>query len=95
MPKIPFAKTGAIRIFKELIETVEYLKEHKISLMSLERKNRYVFCCRRVDISYICAIAHFERRLIGERSKEGINAARIKGRITGRPALDKEKLTQH
>ena len=39
------------------------------------------------------AIAHFERRLISERTKDGINAARLKGKIPGRPTLDKEKLS--
>ncbi len=32
------------------------------------------------------------RRLISERTKEGINAARLKGKTPGRPNLDKEKL---
>lgn len=41
---------------------------------------------------YLVAIAHFERRLIAERTRDGINAARLKGKIPGRPTLDKEKL---
>jgi DNA invertase Pin-like site-specific DNA recombinase len=39
------------------------------------------------------AIAHFERRLISERTKDGIASARLKGKIPGRPNLDKEKLS--
>jgi DNA invertase Pin-like site-specific DNA recombinase len=38
------------------------------------------------------AIAHFERRLISERTKDGVNAARLKGKRPGRPALDQDKL---
>lgn len=38
------------------------------------------------------AIAHFERRLISERTKDGIKVARLKGKILGRPTLVKEKL---
>ena len=38
------------------------------------------------------AIAHFERRLIAERTRDGIRAARARGKVPGRPALDPEKL---
>jgi DNA invertase Pin-like site-specific DNA recombinase len=38
------------------------------------------------------AIAQFERRLIAERTRDGMNAARAKGRKPGRPALDQDKL---
>lgn len=36
------------------------------------------------------AIAHFERRLISERTKDGIEAARAQGRKPGRPPLGEE-----
>jgi DNA invertase Pin-like site-specific DNA recombinase len=34
----------------------------------------------------------FERRLIAERTRDGMNAARAKGRTPGRPPLDQKKL---
>jgi DNA invertase Pin-like site-specific DNA recombinase len=34
------------------------------------------------------ALAHFERRLISERTKAGLMAARARGRLGGRPKLD-------
>jgi DNA invertase Pin-like site-specific DNA recombinase len=37
------------------------------------------------------AIAHFERRLIGERTKDGLAAAKAKGRRPGRPPIDPDK----
>ena len=37
------------------------------------------------------AIAHFERRLIAERTKDGILAARARGKRPGRQPLDQEK----
>ena len=37
------------------------------------------------------AIAQFERRLIAERTREGIANARTKGRRPGRPPLDQDK----
>lgn len=38
------------------------------------------------------AIAHFERRLIGARTCEGIAAAEAKGKRPGRPPLDQERI---
>lgn len=38
------------------------------------------------------AIAHFERRLIVERTRDGIAAARARGKKLGRPTLDDDKL---
>ena len=39
------------------------------------------------------AIAHFERRLIAERTRDGIAAARKRGRSPGRPPLDTETVS--
>ena len=38
------------------------------------------------------AIAHFERRLISERTRDGIAAARAKGKRPGRQPLDMAKI---
>jgi DNA invertase Pin-like site-specific DNA recombinase len=38
------------------------------------------------------AIAHFERRLIAERTKDGIAAARARGKRPGRRPLDADKI---
>ena len=38
------------------------------------------------------AIAQFEHRLIAERTRDGMTAARAKGRKPGRPALDHDKI---
>jgi DNA invertase Pin-like site-specific DNA recombinase len=81
------------RSLKELLETVEYLKKCKIGLMSLEEKIDTSSAAGELIFHVFGAIAHFERRLIAERTKDGINAARLKGKIPGRPTLDKEKLS--
>jgi len=39
------------------------------------------------------AIAHFERRLISERTKDGLAAAASRGKHPGRPALTGDKIT--
>jgi DNA invertase Pin-like site-specific DNA recombinase len=38
------------------------------------------------------AIAHFERRLIAERTKDGIAAARARGKRPGRQPLDTDRI---
>ena len=38
------------------------------------------------------AIAHFARRLIVERTRDSLAAARARGKVPGRPKLDEEKL---
>ena len=81
------------RSLKELLETVEYLKKCKIGLMSLEEKIDTSSAAGELVFHVFGAIAHFERRLISERTKDGIEAARLKGRMPGRPTLDQEKLS--
>jgi DNA invertase Pin-like site-specific DNA recombinase len=80
------------RSLKELLETVEYLKENKIGLMSLEEKIDTSSAAGELIFHVFGAIAHFERRLISERTKDDIKAARLKGKKPGRPVLDQEKL---
>lgn len=80
------------RSLKELLETVDFLKTHKIGLMSLEEKIDTSSAAGELIFHVFGAIAHFERRLISERTKDGIEAARLRGKKLGRPVLDKETL---
>ena len=58
---------------------VEQLKERRISLMSLEERIDSSSAAGELIFHVFGAIAHFERRLIAERTKDGIVAARAKG----------------
>ena len=60
--------------------------------MSLEEKIDTSSAAGELIFHVFGAIAHFERRLISERTKEGIKAARQRGKEPGRPSLDREKL---
>jgi DNA invertase Pin-like site-specific DNA recombinase len=80
------------RSLKELLETVEHLKSKKIGLMSLEEKIDTSSAAGELIFHVFGAIAHFERRLIAERTKDGIHAARLKGKKPGRPELNKDTL---
>ena len=78
------------RSLKELLETVENLKTKNIGLISLEERIDTTSAAGELIFHVFGAIAHFERRLISERTKDGIQAARLKGRKPGRPPLGLE-----
>ncbi|MCP5135131.1 MAG: recombinase family protein [Gammaproteobacteria bacterium] len=80
------------RSLRELLETVETLKQEKIDLLSLEEKIDTSSAAGELVFHVFGAIAHFERRLIAERTRDGIESARAKGKRLGRPPLDNEKL---
>jgi DNA invertase Pin-like site-specific DNA recombinase len=80
------------RSLRELLEVVETLKKRGIALLSLEEKIDTSSAAGELVFHVFGAIAQFERRLIAERTRDGMNAARAKGRKPGRPALDQEKL---
>jgi DNA invertase Pin-like site-specific DNA recombinase len=79
------------RSLGELLVVVKTLKERGIALLSLEEKIDTSSAAGELIFHVFGAIAHFERRLIAERTKDGIAAARAKGKIPGRRPLDPEK----
>lgn len=81
------------RSLKELLETVDNLKAEKINLISLEEKLDTSSAAGELVFHVFGAIAHFERRLISERTRDGIAAARKRGKIPGRPKLDAETVS--
>jgi DNA invertase Pin-like site-specific DNA recombinase len=80
------------RSLAELLATVAMLKERGIALLSLEERIDTASAAGELVFHVFGAIAHFERRLIAERTRDGIAAARAKGRKPGRKPLDPEKL---
>ena len=80
------------RSLAELLATVAALKERGIALLSLEEKIDTSSAAGELVFHVFGAIAHFERRLIAERTKDGIAAARAKGRRPGRKPVDLEKV---
>ena len=81
------------RSLKELLETVETLKDSDINLISLEEKLDTSSAAGELVFHVFGAIAHFERRLISERTRDGIAAARKRGKKPGRPKLDNETIS--
>ena len=72
------------RSLSELLSTVTMLKERGIALLSLEEKLDTSSAAGELVFHVFGAIAHFERRLIAERTKDGIAAARARGKLPGR-----------
>ena len=80
------------RSLAELLMTVTMLKERGIALLSLEEKINTSSAAGELIFHVFGAIAHFERRLIAERTKDGIAAARAKGKRPGRQPLDADRI---
>lgn len=80
------------RSLAELLETVKMLRERQIDLLSLEEKIDTSSAAGELVFHVFGAIAHFERRLISERTKDGIAAARAQGKRPGRQPLDMRKI---
>jgi len=80
------------RSLTELLATVEHLRDQGLALVSLEEKIDTSSAAGELIFHMFGAIAHFERRLISERTRDGIAAARVKGKCPGRQPLDRCKL---
>ena len=81
------------RSLKELLETVDRFRAAGLEFRSLEEQLDTNSAAGELVFHVFGAIAHFERRLIAERTKDGIKAARARGKKPGRPPLDQEKPT--
>jgi DNA invertase Pin-like site-specific DNA recombinase len=80
------------RSLGELLAMVALLKERGIDLVSLEEKIDTASAAGELVFHVFGAIAHFERRLIAERTKDGIAAARARGKHPGRQPVDLDKV---
>jgi DNA invertase Pin-like site-specific DNA recombinase len=94
-------EAGALKIFSdtrlgrslgELLAAVAMLKERGIALLSLEERIDTNSAAGELVFHVFGAIAHFERRLIAERTRDGVAAARARGKRPGRHPLDPEKI---
>lgn len=78
------------RSMRQLIETAELLDARGIGLRSLTEQIDTTTAGGRLVFHMFGALAEFERSIIRERSRAGLEAARARGRIGGR----KPKLTE-
>ena len=73
------------RTLRELVELVNTLSERNIGLTSLNDPVDTTTSQGKFVFSIFAALAEFERNLIRERTKSGLEAARARGRKGGRP----------
>ena len=80
------------RSMRQLIETMEMLKERGIALESLTEKIDTASAQGKLVFGIFASLAEFERSLIQERVNAGLQAARLRGRKGGRPTVGAAKL---
>ena len=81
------------RSLRNLIDVVQQLAERDIGLISLREAIDTTTPSGRLVLHVFASISEFERDLIVERTRAGLQAARARGRVGGRPAvLTGEKL---
>src|SRR5438067_11407177 len=73
------------RSLKDLIETLNLLKERGIDFISLTEHIDTTTPGGKLIFHLMGALAEFERDLIRERTNAGLAAARARGRVGGRP----------
>ena len=81
------------RSLRELLEIVANLEARGVHFVSLEERLDTSSAAGELVFHVFGAIAHFEQRLISERTRDGIAAARKRGRTPGRPPLDPETVS--
>ena len=78
------------RSLKQLIETVEALERRKVGFRSLTEAIDTTTSGGKLVFHIFAALAEFERSIIKERTRAGLDAARKRGRKGGRPPALKE-----
>ena len=76
-----------------MLDTVDDLKARDINLISLEEPIDTTSASGELVFHVSSAIAHFERRLISEGTKDGFVKARKCGRNPGRQSLQQETVS--
>ena len=80
------------RSTKDLIWLMETFNSKGVNLVSLKESIDTTTSTGKLLFTLMSAIAQFERDLIADRTREGLNSARARGRKGGRPRTDSEKL---
>ncbi|WP_340392463.1 recombinase family protein [Paenibacillus sp. FSL E2-0190] len=82
------------RSTKKLIELSEVLEQRGIELISIRDNIDTTTAVGRAMFKMLAVIAELERDIISERTMAGLEAARARGRLGGRPKTEQRKLNQ-
>lgn len=82
------------RSTRDLIELVELFQKKGVQLVSLKESIDTSSSTGKLLFTIMSALAQFERDVIADRTREGLQAARARGHFGGRPKTDAKKLQQ-
>lgn len=82
------------RSTKDLLDMVERLTAMGVNIVSLKEQLDTTTATGKMMLTMLSALSQFERDLISERTKDGLKAARSRGRMGGRPKAGSEKAKQ-
>jgi len=80
------------RSTKDLIELTEFFQAKGVNLVSLKESVDTSTSTGKLLFTLMSAIAQFERDVISDRTCEGLNTARARGRAGGRPRMDTDSV---
>lgn len=80
------------RSIRELLQIMDQLEARKVGFKSLEEQLDTTTAAGSLIFHVFAALTDFERRLIAERTRDGLAAARAKGHTPGRPKIDDAKV---
>ena len=80
------------RSTKDLIELTELFQQKGVHLVSLKESIDTSTSTGKLLFTLMSAIAQFERDVIADRTREGLNAARARGRNGGRPKANADSV---
>lgn len=80
------------RSSKDLLALIEEFRDRKVILISLKENIDISTPTGQLMFTVLAALAQFERDLTVQRTKDGLAAARARGRKGGRPKIDQKKI---
>ena len=80
------------RSTKDLIELTELLQSKGVQLVSLKESIDTSTPTGKLLFTLMSALAQFERDVIADRTREGLKAARARGRLGGRPKVNQDSI---
>lgn len=80
------------RSTKDLLNLVDYFNDRGVQLISLKENIDTKTPTGKLLLTVLSALSQFERDLIVQRTSEGLQAARARGKIGGRPKIDPKTL---